>query len=64
LLVLGRSTLAPLALAITTVAGVAGAVLALLPAAVQRRPAGRAGSRRDDDGAAPETEAAGEPLAP
>ncbi|HEX9243492.1 MAG TPA: hypothetical protein VF875_13705 [Anaeromyxobacter sp.] len=42
---LGRSAAGPLSLALSTVAGIAGAVLALLPAAVVRRPAGRFGPR-------------------
>jgi hypothetical protein len=43
---IGRSAAAPLALAVRTLAGIAGAVLALLPAAVGRGPAGRLGPRR------------------
>jgi hypothetical protein len=45
---LGRSATAPIALALRTVAGLAGAVLALLPAAVGRGPAGRLGPHRAD----------------
>jgi hypothetical protein len=52
---------APLLLALTTVAALTGAVLALLPAAVRRRPAGRLGARAED-GAVDRT--ASEPLAP
>jgi hypothetical protein len=49
-------------LAVTTVAAVAGAVLALLPAVVRRRPAGRLEPRRAEDGAGSDT--ASEPLVP
>jgi hypothetical protein len=74
---LGRSVAAPLLLAFTTVAAVAGAVLALLPAALRRRPAGRLAPRRvaagrragapgdrlgDDAGA--RAQPASEPLSP
>ena len=41
----GRSVVAPVVLALTTLVGLAGAVLALLPAALRRRPAGRLGPR-------------------
>jgi hypothetical protein len=41
----GRSAVAPVVLAFTTVAGLLGAILALLPAAMRRRPAGRLGPR-------------------
>lgn len=57
--VLGRSFVAPVALAATTVAAVAAAVLALLPAAVRRRPVGR---RVEDPAALSGT--AGEPVTP
>jgi hypothetical protein len=50
-------------LAATTIAAIAGAVLALLPAVVRRRPVGRLGAPRSDDGA-PAADAASEPLAP
>jgi hypothetical protein len=42
---LGRSAAAPVALALRTIAGIAAAVVALLPAALGRRP-GRLGSHR------------------
>jgi hypothetical protein len=52
---LGRSAAGSVALAVRTVAGIVGAVLALLPAAMGRRPAGRLGPRRADaPGASPE----------
>lgn len=59
---LGRPVFAPVVLAATTVFAVAGAVLALLPAALRRRPHGRLGPRRADDGTA--AGAASEPIAP
>jgi hypothetical protein len=62
-LLLGRSSLAPFVLAASTLAGVAGAVLALLPAVVRRRPAGRLGPRRAEEVVAT-SDAADEPLAP
>lgn len=58
---LGRSAAAPVLLALTTVAAVASAVLALLPAAVRARPAGRAGPEGAAEEGAPA--AAREPLA-
>jgi hypothetical protein len=62
---LGRSAVAPVVLAFTTVAGFAGAVLALFPAALRRRPAGRAEPRAADEGAGAGggAEAASEPIA-
>ena len=56
---LGRSALAPVVLALTTLAGLAGATLALLPAAMKRRPAGRLGPRS----APPDVDTDSEPLA-
>jgi hypothetical protein len=55
---------APLLLAVTTVAALTGAVLALLPAAVRRRPAGRLGARAEDGADRTADRAASEPLAP
>ena len=60
-LLLGRAASAPILLAFTTMAAVASAVVALLPAAVRRRPAGRLEARVSPDAAAPEP--ASEPLA-
>ncbi len=61
LLLAVRSAAAPVVLAVTTVAALAGAVLALLPAAVRGRPAGRVGPKDVED--APDSDTAGEPLA-
>jgi hypothetical protein len=60
---LGRSATAPVVLALSTVAALAGAILALLPTLLRRRPAGRLGPRRNDDDAAGR-EATTDPLAP
>ena len=45
-LLVGRAVAASVGLALRTVAAIAGAALALLPAAVGRGPAGRLGPRR------------------
>jgi hypothetical protein len=58
---LARAASAPVLLAATTLAAVASAVLALLPAAVRRRPAGRAEARGGAEAAAPDP--ASEPVA-
>jgi len=60
---LGRSATAPVVLALSTAAALAGAVLALLPTLLRRRPAGRFGPGRSDD-AAGEREATTDPLVP
>ena len=60
---LGRSAAGPIALALRTVAGLAGAVLALLPAAVGRKPSGRFGPRRAGEFAAPAADPAEPPPA-
>jgi hypothetical protein len=59
----GRSAAAPVILAFTTIAALAGAVLALLPTLGRRRPVGRLGVRPTDD-AGGDREATTDPLAP
>jgi hypothetical protein len=67
-LLAARAAAAPVLLAATTVAALAGAVLALLPAAIRRRPAGRPSRRNVEVVLAPAERAASadtasEPLA-
>jgi hypothetical protein len=62
-ILLGRSAAAPIALALSTIAGIAGAVVALLPAAVGRRPSGRFGPRRAGEFDAPAPDPAEPPPA-
>jgi hypothetical protein len=50
-------------LAFTSVAALAGAVLALLPTLARRRPVGRVGARRAEDGAS-ERDVTTDPLIP
>ena len=60
---LGRSATGPLILAVTTIAALAGAVLALLPTLGRGRPVGRFGPRPAGD-AAGDDRATTDPLTP
>jgi hypothetical protein len=62
-ILLGRSAAAPISLALSTIAGIAGAVLALLPAAVGRKPSGRFDPRRAGEFGAPAANPAEPPPA-